>query len=265
MAQYHEWPSALGVFLAKEERLPMATIFTAHATVLGRDLCDRGTDLYRVITTLDAASEAETSPVRHRHAIERLAAHSCDVLATVSDMTSLECTHLLGRRADAVLPNGMCAASMSATGRSASVALRYNVKLKIRDFIHGHFYGQLDSFDAEKALYFFTAGRYEYGNKGTDMFIEALARLNTRLIEDGDAAPAVVAFIIMPAEVDSISTEALHRQATVKIIENAVGAIDRAVKKKLRDRALVWKRGCELPTETELVTEADNAALRRCL
>lgn len=243
----------------------MATIFTAHATVLGRDLSDRDTDLYRVITTLDAASEAASSPVLHRHTIEKLAAQSADVLTTVSDMTSLECEHLLSRRADAVLPNGMDAGAVPSAGRSETVALRYNVKLKIRDFIHGHFYGQLDSFDAEAALYFFTAGRYEYGNKGADMYVDALARLNERLREDGDAAPAVVAFIIMPADVDSISTEALHRQATVKTIENAVNDIDKGVRKKLRDRTLVWRRGCALPTETELVTEAEHASFRRTL
>lgn len=265
VAQYHEWPSAQGCHLAKEQNLPMATIFTAHATVLGRDLCDRSVNLYRVIETLDAASEASRSSVPHRHAIERLAAQSATNLTTVSDITALECKHLLGREPDAVLPNGMDSASMGSAGRSASVALRYYVKLKIRDFIHGHFYGQLDSFSADSSLYFFLAGRYEYANKGADMYIEALSRLNERLKEDGDKAPSVVAFIIMPAGVESISTEALHRQATVKTIGDALSELEKKVGKRLQDRALVWKRGCELPTETELITEADNAALRRTL
>lgn len=243
----------------------MSTIFTAHATVLGRDLCDRGCDLYRTIETLDTASEVSNSLVRHRHEIEKLAAQSCTILTTVSEITSLECQYLLGRRADMVLPNGMSTQGRSMAGQSSSVAQRHGAKLKIRDFIHGHFYGQLDEFDAEKSLYFFTSGRYEYVNKGADMYIEALARLNEKLKEDGEIAPNVVAFIIMPADVCSISTEALHRQATVKTLEDAVGTIERAVRKRLFDRTLVWQRGDELPTETELITGGDNALLRRCL
>lgn len=241
----------------------MATIFTAHATVLGRDLCDRSVDLYRVITTLDAQSEALKSLVSHRHAIERLAAQSAGVLTTVSDVTSLECEQFLGRRADTVLPNGMDASSIAS--HSSSVALRYYVKLKIRDFLHGHFYGQLDSFSVDSALYFFLAGRYEYKNKGANVYIEALARLNERLKKDGGKAPSIVAFIIMPAGVESISTKALHRQATVKTIKDAVSDLERGIKKNLQDRALVWKRGYKLPTETELIEEVDNAMLRRTL
>ena len=50
-------------------------------------------------------------------------------------------------------------------------------KEKINQFVRGHFYGHFD-FDLDKTLYFFTAGRYEFGNKGADVFIESLARLN---------------------------------------------------------------------------------------
>lgn len=97
------------------------------------------------------------------------------------------------------------------------------------------------------------------------MYIEALARLDERLKGEGESAPSVVAFIIMPADGSSISTEALHRQATVKTLQDAVGAIERVARKRLFDRTLVWKRGDKLPTETELVTDVDNALLRRCL
>lgn len=242
----------------------MATIFTAHATVLGRDLCDRGYDLYRVIEKIDAENEASGS-LLHRHAIERLAAQNCGILTAVSEITSIECEHLLGRASDAVLPNGMNLSSRLTAGGSSNVALRYNSKVKIREFVHGHFYGQLDTFNAQKALYFFLAGRYEYSNKGADVYIEALARLNKRLKAEKDGLPSVVAFIVMPANVDSISTEALHRQATLKTVEQTVGDIERDFLKKLRDRALVWRPGQQVPTETELITQRDNAALRRCL
>lgn len=180
-------------------------------------------------------------------------------------MTSLECEHLLGRQADVVLPNGMDDAFVSVADQASSVALRYYVKAKIRDFLHGHFYGQLDTFNANSALYFFLAGRYEYANKGTDMYIDALTRLNRMLKADGDESPSVVAFIVMSAGVESISTEALHRRATVKTMEKAVSEFGQSIKKKLQDCTLVWKKGCKLPSETDLITEADHAALRRTL
>lgn len=114
------------------------------------------------------------------------------MLTTVSDITSLECEYLLDRSADVVFPNGMTASGSSLSGQSSSVALRHAVMLKIRDFSHGHFYGHIDTFDAERSLYFFTAGRCEYANKGADMYIEALARLNEMLKSEGECAPRVV-------------------------------------------------------------------------
>lgn len=243
----------------------MATIFTAHATVLGRDLCDRGVDLYNVISSLDADAEAQKSVVYHRHGIERLAAQSCDVMTTVSAITSLECEYLLGRRADTILPNGLDPTAISSPANSSALALRHNMKLRIRDFLHGNFYGQLDRFDAEKSLYFFTAGRYEFSNKGVDLFIESLAALNERLKTSKDTMPTVVAFIIMPAEVSTIPAEVLHRQATLRTIQGALESIQRRIEKRLFDRTLVWKPDSALPTETELISDADNAALRRCL
>lgn len=64
-------------------------------------------------------------------------------------------------------------------------------KAKINDFVRGHFYGHFD-FDLDNTLYFFTAGRYEYRNKGVDMFIEALARefIFTFFLAAGRVPPA---------------------------------------------------------------------------
>lgn len=54
-------------------------------------------------------------------------------------------------------------------------------KNKINEFIRGHFYGHYD-FDLENTIYMFTAGRYEYRNKGVDMFLESLARESGLLV-----------------------------------------------------------------------------------
>lgn len=74
---------------------------------------------------------------------------------------------------DGVLPNGLNVVKFSAMHEFQN--LHAVSKDKIHDFVRGHFYGHYD-FDLENTLYFFTAGRYEYRNKGLDMFIESLQR-----------------------------------------------------------------------------------------
>jgi glycogen synthase len=265
IAHFHEWPSCLAAFLAKKRKLDLTTIFTAHATVLGRDFCEKMDNFYTVIESIDVDKEGPESPVYHRHVIERLGAQYCDVLTTVSNITDLECEYLLGRKSDAILPNGMNLTG-AAPMHNESVFLRHTSKLKIRDFIRGHFYGQLNDVDPDNSLYLFTAGRYEFSNKGADMFIESLARLNQRLKEQKDRpTPTVIAFIIMNAKPVAVSTEALHRQAIVKTLQDAVNWIERSVARKLLDRTLNWREGDAIPTETELISDEENASLRRRL
>lgn len=108
-------------------------------------------------------------------------------------------------------------------------------KSKINDFIRGHFYGHYD-FDLEETLYLFTAGRYEYRNKGVDMFIESLARLNHMLQKMGSKV-TVVAFIILPAATHSYTIEALKGQAVTKQLKETVNEIQQRVGNRLFEHA----------------------------
>lgn len=87
----------------------------------------------------------------------------------------LEAEHLLKRKPDFITPNGLNVKKFSALHEFQN--LHAIAKEKIHEFVRGHFYGHYD-FDLDKTLYFFIAGRYEFGNKGADIFIESLARLN---------------------------------------------------------------------------------------
>ncbi|CRK17603.1 hypothetical protein BN1723_017557, partial [Verticillium longisporum] len=127
----------------------------------------------------------------------------------------------------------------------------------------GHFYGHYD-FDPENTLYFFTAGRYEFRNKGVDMFVESLARLNHRLKSAGSKM-TVVAFIIMPAQTTSLTVEALKGQAVMKSLRDTVDIIERGIGKRIFERSLKWHDGDPLPDEKELITGADRVLLRRRL
>jgi len=110
----------------------------------------------------------------------------------------------LKRKPDGVLPNGL---NVTSSLPCMNFKISISKPRKNHDFVRGHFYGHND-FDPENTLYFFTAGRYEYRNKGVDMFIESLARLNHRLKSSGSKM-TVVAFIIMPAQTHSLTVEAL--------------------------------------------------------
>lgn len=119
--------------------------------------------------------EAGDRQIYHRYCIERAATHSAHVFTTVSEITSFESENLLKRRPCIITPNGLNVKKFSALHEFQNLHARS--KEKIHNFVRGHFYGHYD-FDLDKTLYFFIAGRYEFNNKGADLFIESLARLN---------------------------------------------------------------------------------------
>jgi glycogen(starch) synthase len=107
--------------------------------------------------------------------LERAGAHLSHVFTTVSEITGYEAEHLLKRKPDFITPNGLNVKKFAAIHEFQN--LHAVAKEKIHEFVRGHFFGHFD-FNLDKTLYFFIAGRYEFSNKGADIFIEALARLN---------------------------------------------------------------------------------------
>ena len=241
--------------------MDVTTIFTTHATLLGRYLCAGSVDFYNNLQYFDVDAEAGKRGIYHRYCIERAAAHSADVFTTVSHITAYESEHLLKRKPDGVLPNGLNVKKFSAVHEFQN--LHSTNKEKIHEFVRGHFYGCLD-FDLEQTLYIFTAGRYEYRNKGVDMFIESLARLNHRLKVSGSKV-TIVAFLIMPAQTSSLSVESLRGQAVVKSLSDTVSSIERGIGKRLFERSVHWREGDPMPDDRELITPADRVMLRRRL
>ena len=261
IAHCHEWLAGVVLPLTKRRRIDVTTIFTTHATLLGRYLCAGSVDFYNNLQYFDVDAEAGKRGIYHRYCIERAATHSADVFTTVSHITAYESEHLLKRKPDGVLPNGLNVKKFSAMHEFQN--LHSTAKEKIHDFLRGHFYGHND-FDPENTLYFFTAGRYEYRNKGVDMFIESLARLNHRLKVAGSKM-TVVAFIIMPAQTTSLTVEALKGQAVIKSLHDTVDVITKAIGRRLMERCVSWRDGEPIPDARELLTASDTIALRRRL
>lgn len=261
IAHFHEWLAGVALPLTKRRKIDVTTIFTTHATLLGRYLCAGSVDFYNNLQYFDVDAEAGRRGIYHRYCIERAAAHAADVFTTVSHITAYESEHLLKRKPDGVLPNGLNVKKFSAMHEFQN--LHQQSKEKIHDFVRGHFYGHND-FEPDNTLYFFTAGRYEYRNKGVDMFIESLARLNHRLKVSGSKM-TVVAFIIMPAQTQSLTVEALKGQAVIKSLRDTVSVIEHEVGKRLFQRSLQWHEGDEAPEAKDLLSSQDRIMLRRRL
>ncbi|QPG74345.1 glycogen synthase isoform 1 [Brettanomyces nanus] len=260
----HEWLASVAIPLCRQRKIDCATIFTTHATLLGRYLCAGSVDFYNNLDKFDVDYEAGKRGIYHRYCIERAAAHSADVFTTVSHITAYEAEHLLKRKPDGVLPNGLNVIKFQAVHEFQN--LHAEKKEKINEFVRGHFYGQLD-FSLDNTLYFFIAGRYEYRNKGVDLFIESLARLNHKLKEVGSKM-TVVAFIIMPASTRSYTVETLRGQAVVRQLEASIHDIQHSMGRRLSEwcqnpRHCSSRAQIELPSLDDLLRPSDRVLLKR--
>ncbi|XP_074659839.1 glycogen [starch] synthase-like isoform X1 [Tubulanus polymorphus] len=257
LAHFHEWLAGIGLILCRTRSLGIATVFTTHATLLGRYLCAGNVDFYNNLDKFNIDKEAGDRGIYHRYCMERGAVHCAHVFTTVSRITGLESQHLLKRQPDVVTPNGLNVIKFSAVHEFQN--LHAKAKEKISDFVRGHFYGHYD-FDLDKTLYFFIAGRYEFSNKGADMFIESLARLNYYLKSAGSET-TVVAFLIFPAKTNNFNVESLRGQAIAKQLRETVAQVQHSIGKRVFDICL---RGA-IPTGDDILQRDDVVKLKRCI
>jgi len=185
VAQFHEWLSGAAL-LYLHKKIP--TVFTTHATTLGRTIAGWGEDLYSEINdaikngiTIDPKRPYKYG-VQAKHLIEKACANYATVFSTVSEITAREAAYVLGKKPDITLPNGL---DMERFPTMEEFALLHKKYLeKIKHFFSAYFnpYYETNLWDA---MVFFTSGRYEMKNKGYDIFIEALGRLNERMKKEG--------------------------------------------------------------------------------
>ncbi|CAH8547457.1 unnamed protein product [Schistosoma rodhaini] len=257
IAHFHEWLTSIGLVFTRTRHLPVATVFTTHATLLGRYLCASSVDLYNHLSDFDLDKEAGDRNIYHRYCLERAAVHCAHVFTTVSKITGLESKFLLRREPDIITPNGLNVVKFAALHEFQN---RHALaKEKLNQFIQGHFYGHYD-FDLDKTLYFFIAGRYEFQNKGADIFIEALARLNHHL-KQAQTDVTVVAFLIFPAHTNSFNVDSFRAQAIVKQLRETVNSIQCEMGHRLFEVCL---RG-RIPQGSDLLTQGDVFRLKRCI
>jgi len=225
LAHFHEWMAGTPVPEIRYLNLPISMVFTTHATLLGRYLAMNDPEFYNHLPYVDWAKEAKHFNIEPSVAIERAAAHGAQVFTTVSDVTGEECIHLLGRKIDSVTPNGLNVERFVALHEFQNLHLEH--KKQIHKFTMGHFFHNY-KFDLDKTLYFFTSGRYEYRNKGFDLTLEALARLNG-LLRLYDVDITIVMFFITKRPYYSINPSVLQTRALLEEIKQTCDAITRQI------------------------------------
>lgn len=259
IAHFHEWMAGVPIPGLRKENLNIKIVFTTHATLLGRYLAMNDNQFYDHLPFYNWEKEANNFNVRPIVEIERASAHGAHVFTTVSELTGRECTHLLGRTPDLILPNGLNIQRFEALHHVQNQHLEY--KEKIHDFVMGHFF-QSYSFDLDNTLYFFTSGRYEYHNKGYDLTLEALARLNY-LMQQQNSNMTVVAFFITKKPFFTFNPDVLHSKALIEDIHRVCEEIKEQVGKRLYTRITSDNGQYVFPDLSEMVDDYLRLKLRR--
>lgn len=260
ITHFHEWMAATCIPDIRREQLPYQIVFTTHATLLGRYIAMNDAFFYDHLPFYDWLKEATHFNVVGTVKVERAAAHGCHVFSTVSEVTARECFHLLGRNPDVIVPNGLNIERFTALHEFQNLHKQY--KEKINEFVMGHFF-QSYSFDLDKTLYFFTSGRFEFRNKGFDITLDALARLNWKMQLEG-LDMTVVMFMVTKQPFHSMNPTALQSRAMMEEIRQTTKAIEQQVGEKLFYSAASSTEN-KLPNLNEFVEDYWRLRLRRII
>ncbi len=188
---YHtnEWMTGLGALYIRKHVPQIATVFTTHATTIGRSIAGNNKPLYEYLWAYNGNQMAAELNVEAKHSIERATAHNVDCFTTVSEVTARECSELLDKTSDVVLMNGF-ERDFVPTGndyRAARAKARKNL-LKVANALTGVKY-------PKDTLIVTIGGRYEYKNKGIDVFLDAMLRCK----DDNSLQHNIVSFVQVPA------------------------------------------------------------------
>lgn len=210
VAQFHEWMTGSGLLELKRNQPAIGTVFTTHATMLGRSLSSTGVQPEAGLAGDTPGEAAERMGVRAKHSMEHVCAREADVFTTVSELTANEAELFFARRPDPVLPNGI---DLDVIDELKAGVERDAARAALGDLAH-RFLGE----PVDDALLLMISGRYEFHNKGIDVLLEAMAKL-----EERPGRPLVL-FLTVPAGQSGICRSVQERMnAELDSIEGPLG------------------------------------------
>ncbi len=218
VAQFHEWLAGFGILKLKLDNSKIKTVFTTHATMLGRSIAGHGEDLYNMLDDLDPGAKAYELDVQDKYLAERASAQEADVFTTVSEITAIEAETILGRKPDVILNNGLTIKNFPTIEETS---IKHVLSKEIINEFLSFYFTPYYKFNTENNLNFFIAGRYEYKNKGLDVMIKALGKLNATLKESG-SKKTISVFFWIPMAINNINLEVLENKNYFKHIKTYV-------------------------------------------
>lgn len=188
IAHFDEWTTGMGLLYCKWKLPQIATIFTTHATSIGRSICGNGKPLYDYMKGYNGDQMARELNMEAKHSLEKAAAHQADCFTTVSDITARECAQLLEHEPDVVTPNGF--EDNFVPAKTKFTKARANARkelINVANALTGRGF-------TDDVFIVATSGRCEYRNKGIDVFIDSITKLSQM-----NPCREVLAYIMVPA------------------------------------------------------------------
>ena len=207
IAHFDEWTTGMGLLYTAWKLPTVATIFTTHATSIGRSICGNGKPLYDYLPGYNGDQMARELNMESKHSLEKAAAHNADCFTTVSDVTAAECEQLLDIRPQVVTPNGFQPEFVPVKGKAKKArSVAREAMLNVGSKISGQPLGD-DTFIIA------TSGRCEYRNKGIDVFLDAAKKL-----EQADVKGNLLLYILVPAWIGAPKQELKDALAADKYV-----------------------------------------------
>lgn len=201
IAHFDEWTTGMGLLLVKNRCPQVATMFTTHATSIGRSICGNQKPLYDYLKGYNGDQMSRELNMEAKHSLEKTAARQADCFTTVSKITAIECEQLLERRPDIVTPNGFESGFVPA--KTKMNAARKDARTSLLDTARAL---TGIGFEDENTFVVVTSGRCEYRNKGLDMFLDSMNK-----VRELNQSKRVLAYVMVPAWVKDPRTDLAQR------------------------------------------------------
>lgn len=203
VAHFDEWTTGMGLLYCRHFLPQVGTVFTTHATSIGRSICCNNLPLYDFLTDYQGDQMARQLNMVSKHSLEKTTAANADCFTTVSDITARECAALLDHTPDVVTPNGF--EPLFVKHGEDAIEARTIARMRLFDVAKALFGCELP----DDTLFVGVSGRYEFQNKGLDVFVDSLAQVRRHSSIHRD----VVGVIMVPADVSAPRQEVLRRLA----------------------------------------------------
>ncbi len=227
--QVHEWMTGFSILKLKNLNSKIKTVFTTHATMLGRTIAGNNQDLYGLLGHFDPEQKARELGVIDKHTAEKASANNATIFTTVSEITGREAEYILGRKPEILVLNGLDIGKFPSIEETS--IKHVTVREQIREFLAYAFFPYY-KFELKHNLSFFLASRYEFENKGIDIYIDALKMLNEEL-KKNKTERTISAFFFIAVPNNGVKMDLLENKNYYRHIKNYVGTKSSEIMNKI--------------------------------